>query len=282
MKLNLDFSKYKGTTRLKDWWGVVKSHFVEVQNAHNDLDCALENEVTARQQTDNALATEREERIKADNSLKSELGAEASRRNDYDAMLQEHIDTEISERVTADNVLDERISNEISERTALAGRVKAVEEQAHTHANQSVIDEITAERMSVWDSIKEQVTQSQLEEAISEEAEKRIEGDSENKKLFDFLEEICFGFGDEIQRIYSIIGTMVYDGGINEQPQLDVALDGGAFDDEDVGFVDCGCWDIVVSVIDGGGYADVTGNIIDGGGYADTVGNVLDGGNYPN
>ena len=43
MKLNLDFSLYKGTTRLKQWWKEVKAHFTKVQEAHN----ALEDTVSA-------------------------------------------------------------------------------------------------------------------------------------------------------------------------------------------------------------------------------------------
>ena len=43
VKLNLDFSLYKGKTRLKHWWPKVKEHFTQVQTAHN----ALEDTVSA-------------------------------------------------------------------------------------------------------------------------------------------------------------------------------------------------------------------------------------------
>ena len=47
MKLNLNFDKYKGTTRLKQWWKEVKAHFTQVQEAHNALDTTVSTHKTA-------------------------------------------------------------------------------------------------------------------------------------------------------------------------------------------------------------------------------------------
>lgn len=47
MKLNLDFTLYKGKTRLKHWWPKVKEHFTRVQTEHNALEDTVNSHKTA-------------------------------------------------------------------------------------------------------------------------------------------------------------------------------------------------------------------------------------------
>lgn len=68
--LNLDFTNYKGTKWLKDWWKVVRGHFNEVQSAVNANEMDILNEATERQNQDRILqtnineeATERERQV---------------------------------------------------------------------------------------------------------------------------------------------------------------------------------------------------------------------------
>lgn len=85
MKLNLDFTKYIGTTRLKQWWKEVKKHFEQVQTAHN----ALEDAVAAES---GRLSTEITQRTTADVALSDKITAEETVRKAYDDTLQENID----------------------------------------------------------------------------------------------------------------------------------------------------------------------------------------------
>ena len=55
MKLNLDFALYKGKTRLREWWKVVKAHFTAVQDAVNELDTDITTEATERARVDGVL-----------------------------------------------------------------------------------------------------------------------------------------------------------------------------------------------------------------------------------
>lgn len=268
MKLNLDFSLYKGTTRLKQWWKAVKANFEAVQTAHNGLEdtvaaekMRLDTEITQRTNADIALSdrinTEESTRESADSALSGRITAEVAAREEADSDLQSKLNTEKANRISADSGLDTKITEEKTVRAsadnALSGRVTVVEGKAHTHTNKSVLDGITAERVNVWDSITEQVTQTQLDEAISAEA-------AERKSAFEYLQEICFGLLDEFKNIYGAIGVTVYDGGYFTQKQNGIALDGGDFTDEIMGTVDCGGFEPyrltaeVGAVVDGGNY----------------------------
>ncbi|MBQ2664520.1 MAG: hypothetical protein IJG16_10305, partial [Clostridia bacterium] len=76
MKLNLDFALYKGKTRLREWWKVVKTHFIEVQDAINELDTDISNEAATRDRVDTAimqnLTDEISARAAADNAEAAE------------------------------------------------------------------------------------------------------------------------------------------------------------------------------------------------------------------
>lgn len=103
MKLNLDFSKYIGTTRLKQWWKEVKKHFEQVQTAHNALEDAVAAESTK-------LTTEITQRTNADIALSDRINAEANTRTTEDNALRQGISGEATARTEADNEIKSSIS----------------------------------------------------------------------------------------------------------------------------------------------------------------------------
>ena len=103
MKLNLDFTKYIGTTRLKQWWKEVKTHFTQVQTAHNALEDAVAAESTK-------LATEITQRTNADIALSDRINAEANTRTTEDNALRQGISGEATARTEADNEIKSSIS----------------------------------------------------------------------------------------------------------------------------------------------------------------------------
>lgn len=103
MKLNLDFTKYIGTTRLKQWWKEVKTHFTQVQTAHNDLEDA----VAAEKER---LNTEITQRTNADIALSDRINAEANTRTTEDNALRQGISGEATARTEADNEIKSSIS----------------------------------------------------------------------------------------------------------------------------------------------------------------------------
>ncbi len=74
MKLNLDFSSYKGATLLKDWWKRVKEHFEAVQEAVNANDAAITKEVSDRK---SAVSGEASARQSADTALGQRIDGKA-------------------------------------------------------------------------------------------------------------------------------------------------------------------------------------------------------------
>lgn len=103
MKLNLDFTKYIGTTRLKQWWKEVKKHFEQVQTAHNALEDAVAAESTK-------LATEITQRTNADIALSDRINAEANTRTTEDNALRQGISGEATARTEADNEIKSSIA----------------------------------------------------------------------------------------------------------------------------------------------------------------------------
>lgn len=103
MKLNLDFSKYIGINRLKQWWKEVKKHFEQVQTAHNALEDAVAAESTK-------LATEITQRTNADIALSDRINAEANTRTTEDNALRQGISGEAAARTEADNEIKSSIS----------------------------------------------------------------------------------------------------------------------------------------------------------------------------
>ncbi len=270
MKLNLDFSLYKGTTRLRVWWKAVKANFEAVQNAHNDLEDThakdkktltdavaaerraretadnnlgqrITDEATARQNADTALGVritnETNARTDADTSLGQRIDREAVARESADSMLDGRIDNEITARAEGDKALSDRINDETAAREELDAQFKPVAEKAHTHENKDVLDGITAERVNAWDIIADgTVTLGEYLEHLAEA-----------ERQFDML--------------WDLLGMTVYDGGWFGTAQLDVPLDGGSFDDTALTPLDCG--DFGKFVPSGGGIGDV----VDGGIY---------------
>lgn len=179
---------------------------------------------------------------KIDGMIKNEAGALA----EADAEILEKIIAETAARKEADNALGEEIGGEANARetadTELTARIELVEYKAHMHANKSVLDGIDAERVSIWDSIKTQVTAAQLD------------------ALRAYFDELCFGFSDEIKRIYDAMGVTLYDGGMFGMMQEDTPLDGGSFADTELNLFDCGGFGKygitaeVGAVVDGGQY----------------------------
>lgn len=254
MKLNLDFALYKGKTRLRDWWKQVKAHFIEVQNAINELDTDITNEAATRDRVDTAimqnLTDEINARIAGDTS-------EAAERKRVDSVLLDNITdaaaaiaAETSARQTADNNLDGKITTEAAARhnadnelrgnlvdiaasltaetaareeaeTKINDEIKILKSTAHTHDNKEILDAIDAERVEKWDSIESQVTQEQLDAA------------------FEHLYEIAIGHDLELEKVYYAIGLTVYDGGLIGAP-ISGVLDCGEIDDEITKIIDCG------------------------------------------
>lgn len=312
VKLNLDFSLYKGVTKLKQWWKEVKAHFTQVQEAHNDLQEEFDTHAATSgyttiaghvklsdgvNQTFNAgmgvaatpLAVKQAydkavEGVDAAATTQTSLDTEISDRQSSDNALQQNIDTEAAARQSADTTLQNNINDEISARTAaenaLDGRVKTVEDKAHTHANKTALDGISETDIAAWNGIKEQVTQTQLDEAIAAESAARETADSTLQENIDseaetragadnaiivmlnaaktYFEDMYFSFTDEFQRVYGALNITVFDGGIFGMAQSEIALDGGGFAEETTGNVDCGGFEPLTvgvgAVVDGGEY----------------------------
>ncbi len=122
MKINLDFSLYKGTTRLKRWWKEVLAHFKQLQEAHNALEDTVEaeseklsTEITQRTNADMALSdrinTEKNSRESGYSELRGHIAAEASNRTAGDDRLQNQIDT-MRQQDNAHDLYGDDVTNE--------------------------------------------------------------------------------------------------------------------------------------------------------------------------
>lgn len=193
--------------------------------------------ITATEVVQQRLEKEAEERQKADSVLLQRLAEEAEERESADYDLLQRLLKEAEERRDADDLAGSQISEERELRTAadnaLSERASVLEEKAHVHENKHLLDHITAERMEKWDR---------------------------DLEFTEHIQDIIFGFEDELARIYGTMGVTVYDGGLFGMEQTDIALDGGMFDDEVTGAVDCRGFEPYVmsaevnAVMDGGIY----------------------------
>lgn len=230
--------------------GHVNEHATETKQSH----VKLSDSVIDTSNADGATAAtpyavkraydKAQEGIDRAEEIQSNLDTETSSRQTDDNTLNSKITNEKTERESADNALDSKITNEKTVResadNALSGRIATLESKAHMHANKSVLDGISAADIAVWNGIKEQVTQAELD------------------KVKAYFEEMCFGFSEEFNRVYSALEITVYDGGIFGMEQREISLDGSDFDDEITGIVDCGGFEqITIGVgtnVDGGIY----------------------------
>lgn len=380
VKLNLNFTLYKGKTKLSDWWQEIKKHFTAVQDAINELDAAdtdlaqsVTQEMYDRQNSDLALRQavddlsrqkkDLDERLSRDISdmcetitmpdeggtyyasdteslkaipserlfklfndtgeplsaiqtgsyvrqlsyplkpegeaicLKSDIGGKAeiivlcselatleditlALQNYYTSAqvdsiaesLRAHIDDGQAGREAAEEKLAADISSAASKITAetaerkaadsaLNERINPLESVSHTHENKQLLDTIDIMRIREWDSVGEKITEEQLGGAVAAEAEQRANGDSENKSYIEFLEQICFGFSEQLQNIYAAMGCIVYDGGLFGAPDDGTELNGGEFGEAVGGTVDCGDFEpFLCGVSDG-----VPDSVINGG-----------------
>lgn len=237
MKLNLDFSLYKGITLLRVWWKEVKKHFEEVQKAYNALD--------------DTVTQDKEE-------LLSRLGDETAQRKQADIELEEKLSSKISDeaqqRADADDALTEqiraakadflsRINAEATARstedTRLDGEIEQLKAASHTHTNFEILEDITAEDMDKW----------------NRSAEEKIE----NTEFLKYLDDVCADMSRKIGELYTLSGMEVYDGGLYGEMYEGASLDGG--DDEDI--------DAERIVVDFGGFDNNMPHTvtIDGGNY---------------
>lgn len=266
--MNLNFN-YDGKTLLKKWWEIVRDNFTAIEDGHNTLSAALSEETEERVQGDAGLQTQMNTHIASRagennfghvrllDSVNSNLGKDdvaaatpKAVKAAYDKAeegilasetVQQNLDNEISARQDADNELEGKIADEKSQRQsaddALSSRIAAVETRAHTHENKSVIDTITEERVSAWDR------------------------NTDLDTYREYVNEMFCQTAEELHRLYTLIGFLHYDGGVFGAEQNETALDGGLFEDMELGLFDCGGFEpITVStgttaaVIDGGNY----------------------------
>ena len=263
MKVNLDFSWYKGRTRLREWWPHVKEHLITLMTAHNTLEDIHEADKKALEAADDSLATriKQEETTRAGEvqTLSQKISKETLDRQNADTAPGERIDSEAAARKQADDGLATRIEQERTTRTgevqqlaqnireetlnrqnayaALDRRLKPVEEKAHTHDNQSVLDAIDEDSLRRWDAIA-----------------------GGTVTLGEYLEHVADS-QRQFTMLWGLLGMNVYDGGIFGMAQIDEPLDGGDFDDTELASLDCGGFEpFTVSLgtigerVDGGEY----------------------------
>ncbi len=179
---------------------------------------ALSSEVSRREQTDKTVA-----------DLAEQLSSEVTNRENGDAELKKTAD---ADRDTQDK-----------QNKTFTENIAALQKVAHSHENKEVLDEITDERVALWDTVKD------------------FESELDLVDYKNYINDILFGYQREFALLYSIIGVTVYDGGIFGMEVDGEDIDGGDFDDEPESVIDCGDFEpITVSVgtatdtLDGGTY----------------------------
>lgn len=206
------------------------------------LETNLDREITNRHDADNdlrqAINNEAHDRQNSDNDLRRDLNAEVGDRKTAFDNLKGDIDTEIANRKTADNILQQKIDNETDARQttdeALRSDISELQKIAHTHDNKSVLDKITEERLSSWDSMGA--------DGI-------------------YILDLIGGLMTDVALLQKALGIVVYDGGLFEQEYNGLDLDGGDFDSEPSPIFDCGGFEPITipvgsigSSVDGGQY----------------------------
>lgn len=127
-----------------------------------------------------------------DTDTKSLINKETLERKNTDTTLQQNIDTEAVNRQTADNALD--------------GRVKTVEEKAHTHENKTVLDSITVSDVAGWNDIT--ALQQETEEHITQTPD--TDGGVHGVRAADGKIEIFDGRNFvEMQKAYKTYGVSI-------------------------------------------------------------------------
>ena len=207
MKLNLDFSLYKGTTRLRVWWKEVKKHFEAVQKAHNDLEDAHAKD---KKTLTDADASERTARETADNNLGQRITDEATARQNADTALGVRITNETNARTDADTALGQRITDEAATAKGrddlLMGYIELLLRASHTHANKDVLDGITAAQVEAWDN------QAGIQQ------------------------NMIFCINNVLNDLYRSMGVVTYDGGwFGMEYESRYVLDGGTFTETEAG-----------------------------------------------
>lgn len=181
----------------------------------------LEAEVQNRQSADNALRrdlnTETTNRQNADSALQQTINKEIGDRQNACSELQQALDEEIDNREAANDVLQRNIGTEAVARQttdeALRTDVTELRELSHTHDNKSVLDEITEERLTSWDSMGSNGV---------------------------YIMELIGGLMTDVASLQKALGIVVCDGGLFEQDYDSDDFDGGDFDSEPSSVFDCG------------------------------------------
>lgn len=230
---------------IQNWLNKIKSAIYgrEVREALHESIKAVNDELietTARSVTTQTnLNTEISNRKNADTTLEQKINNEITNRTNADSNLQSSIDTETGNREAADTELRQSIDDEVTERenadNEFRGDISELKDKAHTHNNKTVLDEITEERLSSWDSMGSNGT---------------------------YIMELISGLMTDLVILQTAMGIIVYDGGLFEQEYDETTLDGGDFDGEPSSEFDCGGFEPIImpsgttisSSVDGGQY----------------------------
>lgn len=206
------------------------------------LETNLDREITNRQNADDILRRDLNAEIvnrqNADSTLQQAMDKEINDRQSADSSLQRCINAEIENRQDAESILQQSIDDEAHIRKVaddlLRADITGLQEIAHTHANKSVLDEITEERLTAWDSMGSDGT---------------------------YIMELIGGLMTDVALLQAALGIVVYDGGLFEQEYNGPDLDGGDFDSESSPIFDCGDFEPITipagsigSSVDGGQY----------------------------
>lgn len=224
--------------------GSVSGHVTlsdSVSNTSNDSNSVAATPYAVKVAHDKAL----DARSAADTNRESLLN-EVSNRIEADNKVADRISQEAKERQRADDELSSRITAEKNERVKadeiMSGDIDTLKSKAHTHDNKEVLDGITSDDVEKWNSIKNQVTQEQLNEHAA------------------YNDELIAGLMREIMILQSALGIISYDGGLFEQDYDGIELDGGDFENEQESEFDCGDFEPLIistqinAVLDGGKY----------------------------